>query len=622
MKGDGRRLYAGIFVLLCCAMAWLASWPSTAFAQAPQPAASSSAAPAGSAAADSNLDEAKRLFRQGNELRRAGDCQKALEFFARSRALVPSMQNTLNSAICLDQIGRYDEALEMYEEVLTKFGEQVDTDSKQAMAPSMAALRRKVGTIEVSANVEGSLIIDARMRGKLPILSPVRVMPGPHVVRVVKDGYETFEKSVIVKAGESTAVDAKLAPLASAGRLRIEDKALEGGELFVDGAMVGKLPWEGTLAPGDRLFWVRKGDVGSAPRKATVVQGQTVLAQVVSGPLGPDMRIVLEPGTAQMYIDGVLVGKGTWQGRLPVGPHTIDARELGYFALTRPLAVTADTRGDVKLALKADKAHPRWGVAAPSGRFTLDVLGGAALSNSLGSSAETDCGSVDCPSKSIPLGFIAGARGGYELPAGLGFEIGGGYMSLTSKVERRINEAFATPAVTTNDNIDLLAGEAKSQYTIKDTLRVRGPVAFAGVTYRRGLGATFEAQGRVDIGVWITSFSDTLSGTATSGGVTRDVSVSGSGKTGHGAAVFVMPGIDLFVKKGHWRVGLGLSAAIFLTDGPTLDTGNAHVKAGTCEPKANRDSIDCAPDESFTRGEKAYGRFFAFMPQASAGYVF
>jgi hypothetical protein len=619
MKGARRRLCAGIVVLLCCAMAWFAASPSTAFAQAPQPAASASAAPSGSAASDSSLEDAKRLFRQGNELRRAGDCQKALEFFVRSRAIVPSMQNTLNSAICLDQIGRFDEALEMYEDVLTKFGEQLDTDSKQAMAPSMAALRRKVGTIEVSANVEGSLIIDARMRGKLPILSPVRVMPGPHVVRVVKDGYETFEKSVVVKAGESTAVDAKLAPLASAGRLRIEDKALEGGELFVDGAMVGKLPWEGTLAPGDRLFWVRKGDIGSAPRKATVVQGQTVLAQVVAGPLGPDMRIVLEPATAQMYIDGVLVGKGTWQGRLPIGKHTIDARELGYFALTHPMVVAAETRGDAKLALKADKAHPRWGVAAPSGRFTLDLLGGAALSNSFGSSAETQCSSGNCASRSIPLGFIAGARGGYELPMGLGFEVGGGYMSMTAKVERNVNESFSTPAV---EKLKLPAGTANSEYTINETLRVRGPVAFAGVTYRRGLGAIFEAQGRVDIGVWIASFSDTLSGTATSGGVTRDVSVSGSGKTGHAAPVFVMPGIDLFVKKGHWRVGVGLSAAIFLTDGPTLNTGNAHVRAQTCNPEVNRDSIDCAPDESFTRSEKAYGRFVAFMPQASVGYVF
>jgi hypothetical protein len=555
-------------------------------------------------------------------MRRAGDCHKALEFFIRSRTLVPSMQNTLNAAICLDQIGRFDEALEMYEEVLTRFGEQLDADSKQAMAPAMATLRRKVGTIEVSSNVEGSLIIDARMRGKLPILSPVRVIPGAHVVRVVKDGYATFETSVVVKAGESTAIDAKLAPLASAGRLRVEDPALEGAELFVDGALVGKLPWEGTLAPGDRVFWVRMGDLGSAPRKATVVQGQTVLAQVVAAPLGPDLRVVLEPSTAQLYIDAVLVGKGTWQGRLPLGSHKIDARELGYFALASPITVSAATRGDIKLTLKVDRAHPRWGVVTSSGRFTLDFLSGGAISNAFGSSAELECKSSDCPQKSIPLGFIVGARGGYELPAGVGFQIGGGYMSMTAKVERRVNETFSTPQVKLDETTTLPPGQAKSVYTIHDTLRVRGPVAFAGVTYRRGLGMSLEAQGRADIGFWITSFSDTLTGTASAGGVTRDVLVPGSGNVGHGAAVFVMPGIDLFVKRGHFRAGVGITAAVFLTDGPTLDTGNAHVKAQDCDPKVNRDSIDCAPDESFTKGEKAYGRFVAILPIVSAGYVF
>lgn len=94
------------------------------------------------------------------------------------------------------------------------------------------------------------------------------------------------------------------------------------------------------------------------------------------------------------------------------------------------------------------------------------------------------------------------------------------------------------------------------------------------------------------------------------------------GMIGHGAALFVMPGVDLYLKKGHWRAGVGVSAAIFLPDGPTLDTGNGHAMAHTCVVEANRDSIDCAPDEAFTKDEKAYGRFFAIRPPASAGYVF
>ena len=89
---------------------------SSAAPNAPAAEPSGSAAPSASTASpavDPKLEEAKEWFRKGNLLRKAGDCQKALEMYVRSRRLVPSLPNTLNSAFCLDQIGRYDEALEM-----------------------------------------------------------------------------------------------------------------------------------------------------------------------------------------------------------------------------------------------------------------------------------------------------------------------------------------------------------------------------------------------------------------------------------------------------------------------------------------------------------------------------
>src|ERR1700677_2207222 len=80
------------------------------------------AAPVG---ADGQLREAKALFQEGNTRRRAGDLPGALEFYLRSRAVVPSMPNTFNAAYCLLQLGRIDEALELYEEVLIRFRGEV-----------------------------------------------------------------------------------------------------------------------------------------------------------------------------------------------------------------------------------------------------------------------------------------------------------------------------------------------------------------------------------------------------------------------------------------------------------------------------------------------------------------
>ena len=41
------------------------------------------------------LEQAKQLFMQGNEMRKAGDWERALEYYVKSRDLVASVPNTI-----------------------------------------------------------------------------------------------------------------------------------------------------------------------------------------------------------------------------------------------------------------------------------------------------------------------------------------------------------------------------------------------------------------------------------------------------------------------------------------------------------------------------------------------
>ncbi len=338
-----------------------ADLPPATSACPPCPCAASSAGAQPPAADSQRLQQAKVLFIEGNELRKAGDCERGVDRFLRSRALVPSVSNTLNAAWCLQQIGRADESLELYEDVLTRFRESLSTDERASIGPTLALLRKQVGSMDVSSDVAGTLVIDGRSRGRLPLAFPVRVLPGSHVVRVLADGWQTFEKTVNVRAGETASVDAKLAPLARAGRLRIAGPQVDGAQLYVDGALVGEAPWEGTLSSGPHVIALRKGDKGTAPVLAQVLESQTAAPMLELAAGVADVQITTDPPSASIAVDGVPLGHGRWLGWLPAGSHTITGAEAGYFSGERKLNV-AGAAVRASLALQVDQKHPIWDV--------------------------------------------------------------------------------------------------------------------------------------------------------------------------------------------------------------------------------------------------------------------
>lgn len=215
--------------------------------------------------AEPPLEAAKEEFRKGVVLFEAGDVEVALEHFRRSRALFPSVKNTMNMAVSLDRLRRHDEALELFEEVLTRFNGELSPEERQQVPGLMAAMR----------------------------------------------------------------------------------------------ARVGELPWEGTLAPGPHMVQVLRGAVGSAPALATVLQGQTTLLRLRVGPLAAlSLRASLP--SAQLRLGEVPLGRGSWQGSLPKGTHTLSASEEGYFPRSLSVELPLPSPAPIKLTLLQDLAHPRW----------------------------------------------------------------------------------------------------------------------------------------------------------------------------------------------------------------------------------------------------------------------
>ncbi len=588
------------------------STPSTPPAAAPAPptAPAPSTPPEPSESADATLARAKALFQEGNELRKIGDCQRALELYVRSRQLVASVPNTLNAAFCLDQLGRYDEALELYEALLTGFRAELGEPERKGVASTIAGLRGRIGSVLVSSNVDGLVLIDGRSRGQLPVSGPIRLLPGGHTLRVVKDGWRTFETILTVRVAETTAVDAKLEPLANTGRLKVEDERLVGADLIIDGTLIGQLPWEGALAPGPHFYSVRRGNLGSAPREANVVAGQLAVATVEAGPLGDEVHVVVQPLSADLTINGVPVGKGQWRGALPLGRHTFEAHEPGYFARTLRTTVDRTTRGDIVLPLATDEAHPRWGRRV--GVFRLEAVGGYAFAPSLESDAELSCGSYRCSNVSRPSGVLAGLRGSYEFPTGAAIELTAGYLSLHTALARSLDATYAAP--------DGGMARLPIRYTFQDDIELAGVTVMVGGSYHYGLSSWFDVGGALGLGVVLAEMSDEVTGTASDARRTVRVAVYNAGRAVRSAAPFAMPELRLRLKLGRFTASAGLGVGFFLVDGPPLETGNTYVVDAECNE--TDPTVDCAPGKKVVFEELAHGTFTMFFPNIAAGYRF
>lgn len=553
---------------------------------------------------DVAIERAKDLFRQGVIVFDANDLERALQLFLESRTAFPSVQNTSNAAICLDRLGRYDEALELYERLLTEFPQGIPEAESRVVANAMAALRKRVGNVFISADVAGaSVVIDGRARGTLPLVVPIRVLPGNRLVRVIKDGYLTYETPVDVAAEAERKLEVRLEPLADAGLLRIEGRT-SGAELFVDGARVGVTPWEGTLGPGRHVVWTRQAEVGTAPKEVVVVQGQKAVVALEEKPLGAPLTIEVEPKTANVALDDVVVGRGRWSGRLPLGAYRIAVTEEGYRTaiLTTSSGPEPSTLPPVRLAV--DASHPRWPKATP-GTIVVEFVNGYAMSPFLGGEAEENCSA--CPSAVLAHGFVSGMRAGYRFPSGLSLELAGGY----TRIEAAFDRTLPAPSPPT--------AHPGLGYELTDQLRVEGPFGTFGVGYRRRLTERFSLGGHAMVGAAMSIATDAMGVTLTS----RSERVAGVvlREDPEARAGVVVASADLIgsYELGAWDVGVALAWYGWFLDGPVLDGRTVGVPyAEGC----TSGQLACVASGAPLVDERAHRNLMLVSPQLVVGRRF
>jgi hypothetical protein len=454
--------------------------------------------------AEKRKEEAKVRFQRGLELVQNESWDAALAEFLASRKLFPTRVALKNAALSLRQLKRNVEALAMYNELLASFGSSLSPEEKKTVEDAITQLRQTVGEVAIESDQPGStVVIDGKQQEGLTPLPAIGVNAGTHTVRISKEGYEAYESQVLVAGGQRETVRAKLKALSTIGRLVVQESGGKTLDVVVDGAVVGKTPrYEGVLSVGPHTVFLKgEGNLGTAPSRAVVKENQAASLTLSAVELDSEIRIEPVPANASVFVDGVQIGNGVWEGRLQSGPHQIELAGDGFIAYRKTTTLTKGKKETLKIALERDLSNPMW-QAGFVPHLYLEAFGGAMLAPlGLGGDSDKTCDEGECQ-RSLPLGFMAGARGGYQFLRGFSGELAVGFMYLGEEMKRDATASAEHDAVlTSNDYRDRarLAGpfvELSAAYTMLDktplTFRLGGGVARTKATFENS--GTFSGE--------------------------------------------------------------------------------------------------------------------------------
>lgn len=422
--------------------------------------------------------EARAHFKKGNEHFDKQEWLEALGEFRKALALKRTRAAMVDEASCLKQLGRYDEALDAYEALRAEFP-VLPPKLEAKVAPAVVELQRLVGTLAVGgdAPVGASVFVDDRPRGRLPLAAPLRVGVGSHTVRLETARFEPLVVAVDVTAGRETTAEPRA--VSRKGRLQVLEKHGWALEVELDGQKVGVTPWEGMASPGDHevkltgfvgldaLAECTAPEVSSGGGPAAAREGAKMGSPSMTAPvrlyevtpvtlaaeeLDASLRIESTPAGASVTIDGAVLGRTPWEGRLGLGPHTVVLGADGFSRSSQEVRLLRRKQRELQVVLEREPDTARlrrarnvgagvgYGVGA-LGLGVFAVAGGLALSRSSAVKAQCDPSGLCAPKKTGDTMAITALQSDLDAARTLGT------VSTVGLVVGSVGVAFGTVAV-------------------------------------------------------------------------------------------------------------------------------------------------------------------------------
>ncbi len=388
------------------------------------------------------------MVARGVALAKSGSFELALAEFTASLGLFRTRNALINSALCLRDLGRFVDARRTLQGMLVEFKDSVPPEERAVAERLIATFDTRIGQVHVeSVPMGATVIIDGQQTGVTPLAEAPSVDAGVHSIRVSKDGFAAVEASVSIEGARSSSLRVVLQALRESGVLRVREAAGRSLNVLVDGAVVGKTPFEGAVAPGGHSVALQgEGTLGTAPSSVQIQVNQAATLTLQAEELDSEVRIEPSPTSASVILDGVDVGRGVWQGRVSSGPHRVELVADDHQPLRREIVTRKGRREVLKIVLERRLDFPVEALSAA--RLYAELVGGFAWSPGFRGDADGSCDEqvtnlagdsvAACRGRSGPAGFLAGARGGYLITPNVGVELMLGYVWLKQDVQRRL----------------------------------------------------------------------------------------------------------------------------------------------------------------------------------------
>ncbi len=228
--------------------------------------------------------------------RRFAEAELALREAMRLR---PTPVTQYNLGLALRGLGRYLDAIEVFEAYLRAPEARASPERLAAVRDELADIRRAVARVELALRPAAATV---RVDGR-PVearASVVSLDPGRHVLDVEADGFERDHREVTLAPGAQVVLAITLRPVTAESRLIVEPSVPEG-RVSIDARPVGGGRVEESVAPGEHMVEVRA--VGYETWRRTVRVNERVTLRV-------DAALTPVSGASRGWVIPVAVGGG------------------------------------------------------------------------------------------------------------------------------------------------------------------------------------------------------------------------------------------------------------------------------------------------------------------------